>query len=75
MVALRCPSRRTDRYVTIEVRAGKTILLGSAMRQVCDGCGCDITTPTIFQGHGDAHRNAKIPSLLRFGKPSEFANL
>ncbi len=58
-------ARIADSNVAIEVSTGEAKLFGCAMREMRDGCGCDIAAPAIFERHGDSHAHAKIANLAR----------
>ena len=42
---------------------------------MADGCGDDITTPTILDSHGHTQRGAEVTRLAGFGEPAKLADL
>ena len=40
-----------------------------------DGGRSNVAAPTVFEGHGDAHADAEVTSLLGLGEATELADL
>ena len=62
-------------HITVKIGGGEKKLRRCAMRQMRDSGRSDIAAPTVFNGHGDAHRDTKVARKTSFSQPAEFADL